>query len=153
NLARFGLCAVVGGVWLWFAPQAHPRWTLLAVVILAGDLYLTHGRFNPAAPVELAPTTATGTPPVVNFIQKREAWPARAGDSIAAGEPLQPWRFTTCNAPGEKTFSPNVGMYFSWHDLRGYDSIIPRQYVTLMEQIAPQEMLLYNQIAPLHSQP
>ncbi len=45
-------------------------------------------------------------------------------------------------------------MYYGWHDVRGYDSIIPRQYVALMDQIAPQaNELLYNQIAPLYSQP
>ncbi|MCC6455334.1 MAG: oligosaccharide flippase family protein [Caldilineaceae bacterium] len=152
NLARFGLWAVVAGLWLWLAPQARRRWGLLAVVILAGDLYWAHGSFNPAAPVELSPLQATGTPPVVEFMQAREPWPAQA--DAPAGEPLEPWRFTTFNAPGEKTFQANVGMYYGWHDLRGYDSIIPRQYVALMEQIAPQaNELLYNQIAPLYSRP
>ncbi|MGL4649138.1 MAG: oligosaccharide flippase family protein, partial [Caldilineaceae bacterium] len=64
------------------------------------------------------------------------------------------WRFTTFNLPGEKTFNANVGMYYGWQDLRGYDSIIPRQYVALMERIAPQgDELLYNRIAPLYATP
>lgn len=154
NLARFGLWAVVGGVWLWVAPQARWRWSLLAVAILVGDLYMAHGRFNPAAPIELAPMSETGTPPVVRFMQEREAWPDKVDALQSEGLPLEPWRFTTFNAPGEKTFSANVGMYYGWHDVRGYDSIIPRQYVQLMNQIAPQaNELLYNQIAPLYSQP
>ncbi len=63
-----------------------------------------------------------------------------------------PWRFTTFDMPGEKTFNANVGMYYGWQDVRGYDSIIPRQYVDFMERIAPQENeLLYNRIAPLYS--
>ena len=43
-------------------------------------------------------------------------------------------------------------MYYGWHDIRGYDSVIPRQYVQFMDRLAPQENeLLYNRIAPLYS--
>jgi O-antigen/teichoic acid export membrane protein len=154
NLARFGLWAAVAGLWLWFAPQARRNWGLVAGLILAADLYMAHGQFNPAAPTALSPLEAQGTPPVVEFIQAREPWPAQAEAQIANGQPLNLWRFTTFNAPGEKTFNANVGMYYGWHDLRGYDSVIPRQYVALMEQLAPQsDELLYNRIAPLYSRP
>ncbi|MCB0141190.1 MAG: oligosaccharide flippase family protein, partial [Caldilineaceae bacterium] len=62
-----------------------------------------------------------------------------------------PFRFTTFNTSDQKTFNANVGMYYGWQDIRGYDSIIPRQYVALMDRIAPQENeLLYNRIAPLY---
>jgi hypothetical protein len=45
-------------------------------------------------------------------------------------------------------------MYYGWQDIRGYDSIIPRQYVELMNRIQPQaNELLYNRIAPIYSQP
>jgi len=59
------------------------------------------------------------------------------------------WRFTTFIAPGEKTFNANAGMFYGFHDVRGYDSIIPRQYVEFMERIEEQDELLYNRIAPL----
>jgi O-antigen/teichoic acid export membrane protein len=154
NLVRFGLWAVVAALWLLFTMRGRPGWGWLAVAILAGDLYLAHGNFNPAAPVTLSPLRAEGTPPVVEFVAAREKWPKLTDAQVAVGEALKPWRFTTFNAPGEKTFAANVGMYYGWHDLRGYDSIIPRQYVQLMNQIAPQaNELLYNQIAPLYSQP
>lgn len=166
NLARFGLWALLAGVWLWLAPRkTDARWGLLAVAILAGDLYMAHGRFNPAASTDLSPLRASGTPPVVEFIHAREGWPAQtatgqpatgqtATAQPATGQPLALWRFTTFNAPGDKTFNANAGMYYGWHDLRGYDSIIPRQYVVLMDQIAPQaDELLYNRIAPLYSRP
>lgn len=152
NLARFGLFAVLGGVWLWGWPRRRERllrmWPLLAVALLAADLYVAHGRFNPAASPYLAPLSPVGTPPVVTFLN------ATAGDPLnpKPGQPINPWRFTTFNAPGAKTFNANVGMYFGWHDLRGYDSIIPRQYVALMDRIAPQaDELLYNRIAPLYA--
>lgn len=154
NLARFGFWALLAGLWLWFAPQRGRQWSAIAVVILVCDLYLAHGSFNPASPVALSPLNSGGTPPVVAFMQGREAWPAHAEEQIESGQSLEPWRFTTFNAPGEKTFNANVGMYYGWHDLRGYDSIIPRQYVALMDQIAPQaDELLYNKIAPLYSRP
>lgn len=160
-LLHFGAAALLGGLWLWRAlPSAQGSrsaqsniWMLLALLLIVGDLYAAHGRFNPAAPTALAPHSPAGTPPVVAFLQQQEAWPAASAEAQQTG-PLDLWRFTTFNAPGEKTFNANVGMYYGWHDLRGYDSIIPRQYVALMEQIAPQDdELLYNRIAPLYSRP
>jgi O-antigen/teichoic acid export membrane protein len=153
NLARFGLFALIAGGWVWTMADrgaATPRWLLpVAAALIALDLYAAHGRFNPAAPTDLSPHTPAGTPPVVSFLNEREAWPGRT----EAGAPLEPWRFTTFNAPGEKTFNANVGMYYGWHDLRGYDSIIPRQYAALMERIAPQQNeLLYNRITPIYAQ-
>jgi hypothetical protein len=112
---------------------------LIAVTVL--DLFLAHGQFNPASDPALSPWTKAGTPPVVQFINARE------------GLDAPPWRFTTFNAPGEKTFNANVGMYYGWQDVRGYDSIIPRQYAEFMQQIQPQENeLLYNRIAPIYAQ-
>ena len=155
NLARFGVFALAAGGWLWAmttraASGRRLRWAALAAVaLIALDLYAAHGRFNPAAATGLSPHTPAGTPPVVSFLNDRETWPTQP----QPGVPLAPWRFTTFNAPGEKTFNANVGMYYGWHDLRGYDSIIPRQYAALMERIAPQaNELLYNRIAPLYAQ-
>ncbi len=43
-------------------------------------------------------------------------------------------------------------MYYGWQDIRGYDSIIPKQYVALMNRLADQRgELLYNRIAPLYT--
>ena len=87
-------------------------------------------------------------PPAVKFVNEREG-----GDATRPGADGQPWRFTTFNVPGEKTFNANVGMYYGWHAIRGYDSIIPRQYVAFMNRIQPQENeLLYNRIAPVYAQ-
>ncbi len=44
-------------------------------------------------------------------------------------------------------------MRYGLEDIRGYDSIIPRQYVSYLERLYPQGELLYNRIAPLYSQP
>ncbi|GIK76158.1 MAG: hypothetical protein BroJett021_51460 [Chloroflexota bacterium] len=120
--------------------------SLIAVTVL--DLFLAHGQFNPASDPKLSPWTEQGTPSVVKFINERE------GLDAPRPAPLAPdWRFTTFNAPGKKTFNANVGMYYGWHDIRGYDSIIPRQYVEFINRIQPQaNELLYNRIAPIYAQ-
>jgi O-antigen/teichoic acid export membrane protein len=173
NLAAFGAFALGSGVLVWLLAARH-RVTarhrvpsrhsvsvasglaaaLIGLTVL--DLFVAHGHFNPASDPSLSPRSPQGTPPVVTFLNEREA-------QLAAASPLGPadvgpanagtWRFTTFNVPGEKTFNANVGMYYGWHDLRGYDSIIPRQYAELMSRIQPQDdELLYNRIAPLYAE-
>ncbi len=166
NLTHFGLAALAGAVLLWalsrkradksdsVTDSAGRRGTILAlgvVLLVALDLWIAHGRFNPAAPVAMNPLAPSGIPPVVEFINAREG--LGNPQSVIPNSPSsQPWRFTTFNLPGAKTFNANVGMYYGWHDIRGYDSVIPRQYAAFMDRLAPQEdELLYNRIAPLYS--
>ncbi|MBK8051512.1 MAG: hypothetical protein IPK16_33165 [Anaerolineales bacterium] len=167
NLLAFGVSALLSGViagWLvWIGalrrPLAHTeaeqttaKWkkqaSLLAVALIAVtvlDLYAAHGRFNPTADPKLSPVAEGGIPPAVQFIQAREA-------ELAAAGTVAPWRFTTFNVPGEKTFNANVGMYYGWQDIRGYDSIIPKQSADFMSRIEPQDNeLLYNRIAPIYA--
>ncbi len=123
--------------------------TWLAVAVLVGDLFLAHGSFNPAAATRRCRRCA------LRHAARGQLYCRRVNSGLPspqAGEPLDLWRFTTFNVPGEKTFNANVGMYYGWQDIRGYDSIIPRQYVELMERIPPQDdELLYNRIAPLYA--
>lgn len=157
NLLRFGLAAAAGGVLLWLLGGsrrgAWRRWAAVGLILLTAlDLYATLGRFNPASDITLSPLAAQNVPPVVHFVNAREGINEHA--AFPPEPPTPPWRFTTFNMPGEKTFNANVGMYYGWSDIRGYDSIIPRQYVQLMERIQPQQNeLLYNRIAPIYSQP
>ena len=157
NLLRFGVFALLAAG-LVYAVVAHAAtWTPGArrlspiplaasalVLLVVVDLFVAHGRFNPAV-ARRAFAAQPGRNPA------RRAVPQRPAATDADG--LTPWRFTTFNAPGEKTFNANAGMYYDWQDIRGYDSIIPAQYVALMERIAPQaDELLYNRIAPLYAQ-
>lgn len=131
-----------------FFVSRHHLPPLLLIAVTGIDLFLAHGQFNPASDPALSPWTEAGTPPVVRFINEREGFAPSREATLAPD-----WRFTTFNAPGEKTFNANVGMYYGWHDVRGYDSIIPRQYVEFMNRIQPQENeLLYNRIAPIYAQ-
>jgi O-antigen/teichoic acid export membrane protein len=110
--------------------QDHRVWKHLAVIVVILELVVIGGRFNPAADPELAEFI----PPSVNFLQ---------GDD-------EPYRLASFNSPGEKTFNANVGMYYRLHDVRGYDSIIPKQYADFMGLIEEQGELIYNRIAPFY---
>jgi uncharacterized membrane protein YfhO len=78
---------------------------------------------------------------VVDFIDQREA---SSGDG-------QPWRFTTYNFWGENTLKANTGMYFGWQDIRGYESIIPRQYADFMQRLRlGSNELSYARIGPFY---
>jgi O-antigen/teichoic acid export membrane protein len=161
NLVKFGLAAVGAGLLIWrlsrkadgsersvFSSALLPA---LLIALVALDLYGAHGRFNPASDPALSPLNPENVPPVVQFLDEREGG-GNCQLSIVNCQLSTDWRFTTFNLPGEKTFNANVGMYYGWQDVRGYDSIIPAQYVGLMERIAPQAgELLYNRIAPLYS--
>ncbi len=182
NLVKFGLFAVAAGGLVWWPsrrlkptaamqsalkrtslPRPNPfqrvllvsnrfqSVALLLIAITILDLYAAHGHFNPAGDPTLSPLNPANVPPVVQFINEREGI-NNCQLSIVNCQFEAPWRFTTFDIPGAKTFNANVGMYYGWQDIRGYDSIIPKQYVDFMDRIAPQEgELLYNRIAPLYA--
>lgn len=109
-----------------------PLWQIAAIVLLAADLISASYAFNPAA----APSWLHFEPPAI-------AW-------LKAQSPHE-WRLTTYQAPqATATLNANMAWRFGLQDVRGYDSIILRQYVTYMQQIAPQSQLLYNRIAPIY---
>ncbi|MBX3015285.1 MAG: flippase [Caldilineaceae bacterium] len=160
NLLKFGLFALLSGtvigwlVWRQGKAQASTRvgngLAVVLIAVVALDLYAIHGRFNPASDPALSPLNPAQIPPVVQFLNAHTGVDPQT--DFTRQDPNARWRFTTFNLPGEKTFNANMGMYYGWEDIRGYDSIIPRQYAELMERIAPQaNELLYNRIAPLYS--
>ncbi len=105
-------------------------WKPLAILVLVLDLFVFGMGFNPAAD----PRLIEFTPPVVEFLK---------GDT-------ELYRIASFDRPGEKLFNPNVGMLYDIADIRGYDSIIPKQYVDFMGLIERQGELLYNRIAPFY---
>ena len=168
GIVRFGAFALVSGLLLWRLTRAVPNAagreektagaprvpaisgrlaTALPysfVAVLAFDLFAVHGSFNPAADPALSPLR--NVPPFVQYIDQREIPDSRSEIRYP------PFRFTTFDPPGSKTFNANVGMYYGWQDIRGYDSIIPKQYVELLNRVADQSgELLYNRIAPLYA--
>ncbi|MER2600249.1 MAG: flippase [Caldilineales bacterium] len=148
NVLHLGVFAALAGAWLlWAAPRRpasarHPRprraLSLGAVLLLLLDQYLVLGDFNPAADPALLQAELGS----VAFLQQANDAALQAGD---------PWRMTTFEGPGTtKTFNANTPWLLGLQDVRGYDSIIPRQYVAYMQAIEPQGQLLYNRISPFY---
>ena len=101
---------------------------------MAGDLLLFGAGFNPAAD----PAWLSFTPRSVEFLKER-------------AEGVEPWRLTTYQVEGgTKTLNANIPWLHGLQDVRGYDSIIPRQYVEYMRAIENQGELLFNRIAPIY---
>ncbi len=111
----------------------QPLWKPLAVAVVVADLFVTGLGFYSA----VDPRLASFTPPAIQFLQKDESL----------------YRITSYDArgdAGEKVLNANSGMLFGLSDIRGYDSIIPKQYAELMGGLAPQDELLANRIAAFY---
>ncbi len=142
RVLHFGVFATLTGLWLLVASRPVARLAryrlqrllpAAAMLLLLLDLYGVLGRFNPAAD----PAWLQVTPPSVAFLQQADEG--------------SPWRVTTFEGEGTtKTFNANTPWLSGLQDVRGYDSIIPKQYVDYMQAIEPQGQLLYNRISPFY---
>ncbi len=138
NVALFAIFLIGAGIAIYTARFTHrvtrfkiPLWQLVAVAVLTLDLFIIGFNFYPRADTRLLDFT----PPAVKFLQQDASL----------------FRITSYDSANEKMFNPNVGMYYGIADIRGYDSIIPKQYADLMNLLAPQNELLYNRIAPFYT--
>ncbi len=96
-------------------------------------MWLATGTFNPAAD----PKLLTVEPPAIGFLK------AQAAQELG--------RITSFEGETtSKTLNANLGWLMGLQDVRGYDSIILRQYVQYMQAIEPQGQLLYNRISPFY---
>ncbi len=109
-----------------------PAWPWLAVAVIALDLALAIAGFYPA----VDPALLDFTPPSLEWLQGRYAEEG-------------PFRITTLNEPGVDTLHANIPWMYGLQDVRGYDSIIPKQYTDYMALISPQFQLDFNRVAPL----
>jgi len=111
--------------------------TLLLLLLTALDLMIASWGFNPASD----PALLDFTPPSIEWLQQQQA---------AEG----PFRFITVDDPaaGErgKLFNANMTWRYGLYDVRGYESIIPKQYVDFMSETAPQVQLDFNRVSPLY---
>ncbi len=128
------LLLVSGIVFLLAARRGSRSFGILALALTAVDLLVASYGFNPASD----PALLDFTPPSVEFLQ------GQAGH----------FRVTSLERPGDpRMLPPNTGLQFGLDDIRGYDSIIPAGYVATMRALQPQNLLDYNQIAPLYTAP
>ena len=133
NLLIFGAALTLGGLLLvlrgrWRRPAV---WVALAVLVTAGELYVIGRPFYPAVDADLV---AYRTPAI---------------DFMSADPEL--FRITAYvgTAADDKPLNANAAMFYGLQDVRGYDSIITRQYAEYMGLIQEQGELQYNRIAPI----
>jgi O-antigen/teichoic acid export membrane protein len=108
---------------------------IFVIGLVVVDLWIASWGFNPASDPELLKFT----PPAVQWLQQQ-------------AEEEGVFRYITLQDPNQREILPaNVTMQYSLYDVRGYDSIIPLQYVDYMRQFAPQTQLDYNRVAPLYT--
>jgi len=113
-------------------------WKPLALGVIALDLLVGAIGFNPS----VDPRLLDYVPPVVKFLQQdKSMWRMTAFDPAVCAN-LYP-------AQGCKTFNANGPWYFGFQDVRGYDSIILKQYAEYMSVIDAQDETQFNRIAPL----
>lgn len=101
-------------------------WRSLAVGVVTAELFVWGGGFNPAT----APALLEFVPPAIEFL--------KADDEL--------YRIT---GYGDDSLHPNAPMIHGISDIRGYDSIIPKQYTDFMGLIEEQGLLAHNRIARL----
>ena len=128
------LLLVSGMVFLLAARIGSRSFAMLALALTAVDLLVASYGFNPASD----PALLDFTPPAVEYLRGQ----------------VGHFRVTSLERPGDpQILQPNTGMQFGLDDMRGYDSIIPAGFVATMRALQPQNLLDYNQIAPLHTAP
>jgi len=138
NVALFGIFVLLAGIVFLIARTSWrvkniALWKPLALVILGADLFSAGMGFYPRADVRLA----SFTPPSLQFLQQDKTL----------------FRIASYDEPGQKVLNANSAMPFDLQDIRGYDSIIAKQYVEYMRALAPQDELLYNRIAAFYDYP
>ncbi len=129
------LLALSGVALLWACRARGNRWQLLALALVAGDLLLAFGGFNPASD----PALLDFTPPAIEFLRGQNGF------------------FRITSLEDERAGGPilvaNSGMRYGLDDVRGYDSIIPAGYVATMRSLQPAHNLDHNRISPLFTAP
>jgi O-antigen/teichoic acid export membrane protein len=142
NVLTLGAMLLGAGLVFWWASRSKADkplstnrlrvWQVLSVALIAADLMIASWGFNPASD----PALLDFTPPAIQWLQ---------------GQPGE-WRYTTLDDPKlPPLMQANLGWRYGLDDIRGYESIIPKQYVDYMQKIAPQTQLEYNRVAPLYT--
>jgi O-antigen/teichoic acid export membrane protein len=126
----FGGLLLGSGVVLLMARRTR-KWIVAACGLIILDLFIASVGFNAATDSSLLDYT----PAAIRWLEDQP------------GE----WRLTTYDTIGAGTLNANTPWHHDLSDIRGYDSIIPKQYTDYMAAIEPQNGLQFNRVQPLGS--
>ncbi|MFN2134695.1 MAG: oligosaccharide flippase family protein, partial [Candidatus Promineifilaceae bacterium] len=115
-------------LWLGYCGRKY-LFVILAALLILSDLFLANRQFNAATDEAL-----------LSFQPELAAW--------LSEQPGQ-WRLTSFTPHGDKPLNANGGWLYDLQDIRGYDSIISKQYTQYMAAIEPQNELPNNRIQPI----
>ena len=128
NLLVFGLCLAGSGAVVCLAARGRRRiWPVLAALVLLADLFVFGYGFNSRTDPKLLDLR----PGSVDFLAS------------------QPGLFRIVSFGDEDVLKPDTGMLYGLQDVRGYDTVIPRQYVEYWSLMEPPQGLPYSMIHKL----
>jgi O-antigen/teichoic acid export membrane protein len=104
-------------------------WPFLAALVIGLDLLVAGFGFNATADTALLDYRPT----LIDWLEEQPGL----------------WRLTTFTPHGDKPLNANTPWLAGVQDVRGYDSIILKQYTDYMEAIEPQNELQFNRVQPI----
>jgi O-antigen/teichoic acid export membrane protein len=107
----------------------RPIYEWMAVVAIGLDLFVAGYGFNAAAD----PALLQYQPPLIQWLDQQPGL----------------WRLTTFTPHGDKPLNANTPWLYDYQDIRGYDSVILKQYTDYMAVIEPQNELQFNRVQPI----
>ncbi len=125
-----GVLLLMSMVVLWLGVRGkRPLFLILAALLIIGDIFLANRGFNAAED----PALLAYKPALIAWLEEQAGL----------------WRLTSYTPHGDKPLNANSPWLFDLQDIRGYDSIIPKQYTNYMAAIEPQNELPYNRVQPI----
>jgi O-antigen/teichoic acid export membrane protein len=109
--------------------RGRPIWPLVIAAVIGLDLFIAGYGFNAAADQALLDYK----PALIEWLEQQ------------SGQ----WRLTTFTPHGDKPLNANTPWPYGFQDVRGYDSIILKQYTDYMGVIEEQNELQFNRVQPV----
>ena len=130
QVLTLGLITLTAGILIWLAMRYELSWKLVAIfgLLITVDLFLANRGFHVASDPDLLDFK----PQMADWLEQQEGH----------------WRITSF-APKDKAFNANSGWLYNIEDVRGYDSIINKQYTNYMGAIEEQGELPFNRVQPI----
>ncbi len=130
QLLTLGILLILSAVIIWIGLRGkRTLFIVLAALLIIGDVFLANRGFNAAED----PALLAYKPELITWLEEQPGI----------------WRLTSFAPQGDKPLNANSPWLFNIEDIRGYDSIIPKQYTQYMAAIEPQNELPFNRIQPI----